>query len=233
MAAESRSLELNKSDGDSSNDALKVAHSRGYEVRGEPPVNGCLQCLTCTSCQRGGCSSQAPAQVVVTQDGVVQRVNLLIRVQACVWQEDTGLCDTIPPELEAAVPRDEMWKHLNALSDIGHLRSSACRRFWCCLGCGVGNAEIVLWNEALVEWQRRFNAEVLQQRGMAVKTQSHCDVQHTKNGKHRVTERWIAFAMNPTEAQRLLREPHLTGDIDRGNYLLFQGVDEAGLVLHP
>ena len=73
-------------------------------------------------------------------------------------------------------------------------------------------------------------ATALQQRGMAVKTQSHCDVSYDKDGKHRHIERWIAFAMNQVEAERLMREPHLTGDVERGSC---GGPDEAVLVLHP
>ena len=230
-----------RAEGDSRGAVLYVAQSRSYDVRGQPPPDCCLQLLTCRACDRGGCCRQSPAQVVVSQDGVVQRINLLLRVQGCCSNEDTGVADTIPPELAYVLSQADLQPWLDELRGIGQLRTSCCRGLCYCLACMWVPCiwpwacrqyahEILTWNEALADWQRRFNTQLLYPRGMAVKTQSHCDVTYDKDGKHRHIERWVAFAMNPTEAQRLMYEPHLTGDVERGSC---GGIDEAGLVLHP
>jgi hypothetical protein len=226
---------------DSTTDGDSVALKRGYEVRGQPAPNCFLQCVSCTACARGGCCRLAPAQVVVTQDGVVQRINLIVRVQGCCSNAGTGLVDSVPPELSPIFSQPDVQRFLYELSDIGQLRSTGCGAFGRCLLCvwlpcmwtwlcNQHTTEVLRWNEALLDWQRRFNAEVLHSKGMAVKTQSYCDVFYDQNGKHRSRERWIAVAMNPAEATRLASEPHLMGDIERGGC---GGVDEAGLVLHP
>ena len=82
-----------------------------------------------------------------------------------------------------------------------------------------------------MDWQRRFNEASLLPKGMFVKTQSHCSVWYDKDGKHRVQERWLAFALNPSEAERLQKEPHLTGDIEGSN--CWGHPDEHTLAIHP
>ena len=218
-------------------DNVKVAHQRGYEVRGEPRPNCCLQLFSCSCSERGGCCNQYPAQVVVTQDGAVQRVNLIVRAQACCSNADTGVVDSVPPELSSFLAQPDAQRFISELRDIGQLRSTACfegsRGLVCLfLPCmwpwlwGRIATEVKRWNDALLDWQRRFNAEVLQPRGMLVKTQSHA----VQGSKSRHVESWIAFAMNPTESARLANEPHLTGDIKHGDC---GGMDETDLVLLP
>lgn len=123
------------------------------------------------------------------------------------------------------------------------LRSTMCKDICCVLCvwawlpcfwphcCRKRAAEVVEWNKELVEWQLAFNRQVLEPKGHFVKTQSHCDVTYDKNGKHRYIERWISFALNPEESERLRNEPHITGDIE--DTTCCKGYDEKELCLHP
>lgn len=79
------------------------------------------------------------------------------------------------------------------------------------------------WSEALDKWQSRVNRDFLAPRGMAVKTQSRCSAVHGRN-TYRDMEHWLVFAMNEREAEQLLGESHLLGNVEFW---------EHGLVMHP
>jgi hypothetical protein len=216
-------------------DPLRVAHLRGYEVRGEKPPEASRCCVTR--------DPDAPSQVIVSQDGVVQRINLIITVSDCCDNAHTGLFDKVPLELADFMAQPEVQRYMQELHSIGELRMAGC---CACLRCLVlmwipcywpqmgrtRDATLIRWSNALLDWQQRFNAEVLQPRGMLVKTQSHCFCTYGgKGGKQRHIQRWLAFAMNPSEAARLANEPHMTGDIEPAIGCAGQG--EEGLAIHP
>ena len=75
-----------------------VAASRSYEVRGEPHPGCCAQLLSCTCANQGGCCTISPPQVIISHEGVVQRVNLLIRIQGCCSNSGTGMIGTVTPD---------------------------------------------------------------------------------------------------------------------------------------
>ena len=109
-----------------------VAQHRSYEVRGAPVSSG-QQCLSCTCCLRGGCCSQAPAQIVITQDGMVQRVNLIIHARGCCSTTSSGLADTLPSKLLQSVSADELQPWMRELTRIdAYLRSLLLRHLPLC-----------------------------------------------------------------------------------------------------
>ena len=135
--------------------------------------------------------------------------------------------------MTAAIPESDLRRYLAELHDIGRLRSSSCCAFFHCLVCARDAPEVrrwTPWSEAVEEWQGRFNREVLLPRGMAVRTQRHCFATRGNGGEDRYIERWVAFALNEREAEQLLGEPHLTGNVHHGGW---GRMNERHLMLHP
>eukprot|EP00762_Andalucia_godoyi_P008353 ANDGO_07380.mRNA.1 hypothetical protein EMIHUDRAFT_124914 len=194
-------------------------------------------------CARGGCCRQAPPKVLVYANGELKRVNVLYKAVGCFSNSGTGLEPQIPDELFENGLTPEVFEEWAAkLEDIRAIRVSGCGQLARCMlflvalpcfcrrECGKMRANIEEWDSAFRNWQSDFNTEVLEALGMFVKTQSKCDVFYDRNGKHRIVERWLAFAMNPTDAEILRAEPHLAGDIESG---CCGGPNEHELCMHP
>ena len=172
-----------------------IAAHRNYEVRGQPHAGCFAQCFSCTCNDRGGCCRQAPAQIIVTQDGAIQRINLIIHVQAACDNSRTGLADQLPPELLERLSAAELQPWLDDLQRVNRIRHPGCAVCWGCFFCAFVpciwmyccrqyHDEVIGWNDALVEWQKRMNAELLAPKGMLIKTQSHCHAYYDKVPTH-------------------------------------------------
>mmetsp|Transcript_18210 Transcript_18210/g.28259 ORF Transcript_18210/g.28259 Transcript_18210/m.28259 type:complete len:105 (-) Transcript_18210:220-534(-) len=75
--------------------------------------------------------------------------------------------------------------------------------------CGPQN-----YYSSLFQWQRDFNAEVLEPRGMLCKTKAYAFMIHTGDGKQqRVVVKWISIAFSPDEVAALKVEPHVSGAV--------------------
>ena len=181
------------------------AASRRFDVRGAPRA----------------------AQVVVYLGKEVQRINLIIEPPGYFNKDDSGIVKApLPPELLAVVSEVELRPWLDELAGIGRLLNTACVDGCCVLGCALLpclwycmwrlQARLTLrWNDALLDWQRRMNEQLMTPRGMMVKTQSHCQLMRYGDDVEYPVERWLTVAMHPAEAVLLSREPHTTGDKER------------------
>jgi hypothetical protein len=214
--------------------------------------NSCCPCCT-DCCARGGYFRQAPAKFITDVDHRPLRINLIFNKEGC--NKPGGLDDSIPDELFATgLDRKVATEYLHQGLTNANAPSNCCCAAMCvtsvvlffwvpgilCACCAAGKREADDWNDRMLRWQNDFNSQVLQPRGMYCKTQSKCDAvyvyQSNGNGagstrKERYTERWIAFAMNPEEANLLYNEPHVFGDLE--DWTCCCGVDEKRYCAHP
>eukprot|EP01135_Chromosphaera_perkinsii_P002890 Nk52_evm1s230 gene=Nk52_evmTU1s230 len=81
----------------------------------------------------------------------------------------------------------------------------------CCPGSGACDPSPGL--EAITQWQKDFNDQVLRELGLGVRTFSN--VFYTSDGKNtrRVVESLLVFALNSQEAAVMEGMPHLTGSV--------------------
>ena len=164
-----------------------------------------------------------PWRIIASPDGTVQRVHLRLKVTSFLFPDTTRLAGDLPFELLSVLPEAELRRYLDELRTIGRLRSPILRYCLTCRFWGPMQADVRRWSAALDEWQRRMNRDFLEPRQMQVMTQSRCVVIRGR-GARRDTEHWLAFAMTQWEADRLLEEPYLLGDVADW---------KEGLTIHP
>ena len=219
---------------------IELAGMNSYEVEGRE--KSCSE-VVCGCCNRGGCCRNLPSKIICNGDRQPIRINLCYSPQKCFTQSN-GIDDKIPIELLNAgltVEEADEWL-VKRLTAVNKYRSSACRDClliaFCCVPffcfapyfCRRGSEEIYQWNEELQKWQDDFNKTVLADKGLFVKTQSHCTNIYSGT-TNRDIERWIAIALTREESDKLRGEPHLSGNID--NDQSCGGVDENRLCIHP
>ena len=163
---------------------------------------------------------------------------------------DTGnfLCIQLPPELEQKGLRQEDWTTwMTKLNEVHQLKWSKTRKeLSCALVLMVWFLVVPLsillrkegntnrrWSESLFKWQNDFNEQCLQQHGMYCKTQSYgaqerCGCASVGDGFY---NRFIVFAINPQDIEKLKREPHIFGDA--ADYSCCGHVPESELCMHP
>ena len=192
-----------------------IAANRNYEVRGQPHADCFTQCFSCTCNDRGGCCRQAPAQIIVTQDGAIQRINLIIYIQGAFSNSQTGLADQLPPELLERLSAAELQPWMDELRHVNEIRHPRCAVCWGCIFCAFlpciwmyccqqYNGEVLRWNDALVDWQKRMNDQLLIPKGMFIKTQSHCKPYYDKVHIHSTLHHTLHYNALIPSARRLM-----------------------------
>ena len=214
-----------------------------YDIEGREKSCGEVFC-GCFS--RGGCCNSLPSKIICNSDQQPIRINLRFSPAGC-FSKSNGIDDKIPEELlKAGLSLEEVEEWLiKRLAAVNKHRNPVCWDmlfftfcwipFFCFLPCFCRQArdEIYRWNDELQKWQDEFNQTVLVDRGLFVKTKSHCSVSYDSenHNKSRDIERWIAIALNSIESERLRSEPHLSGDVENHEYC--NGYDESKLCMHP
>ena len=190
---------------------------------------------------------QTMGQVPAQSNTSDVRVKLMCTNLQYAWPWSTSedrFCEEPPKELFInGFQRDQFDEWIARLESVRKLRSTYCTSCVCQLSgvfvpccvpciCKAGSMEATAWDAAIRSWQDDFNNQVLRNCGIFVKTQSCCNVTHDHEGKaERNCERWLSFALVPTEIDRLKNEPHLTGDIQDNS--CYFGTNESELCMHP
>lgn len=213
----------------------------------ESPRGGC--------CQPGGtCGPPIHPRQDLASDGTVA----ILRVPF----SDTGFCSTsapfsannmttCPSQIKQAGVTDGEWNEwVEKLKDqVNALKPARCGfKHWTQnvtvvltlllagpLVCAKRKTTFMAWDAAFREWQRDFNQQVLEPKGIFCKSQSMCWVRRgfraNTTRTHRRCHRWVAFAFGDDAIQRLKSLPHLEGNIE--NFGCCNGIDENECCMHP
>ena len=186
----------------------------------------------CSTCNQGGALSLAPKEVIKGEaNGEDVRFNMLYRTFAC-FAPNTGFFDKQYGRLKDALAVKgvdpglvDFWFR-DRLADAQGKTQICCPRSLACafplvwfmlpLLMQLELKRVISWDQALRSWQEDFNREVLEPKGMFLKTQSNCRMHRIKqqNGSYRerkYTARWFAIALTEEESEKLKSEPHITG----------------------
>ena len=85
------------------------------------------------------------------------------------------------------------------------------------------------WDDALRKWQADFNKEVLEPKGMFIKSQSKTRA----HGGDEQKERWFSIALNNEEATKLKAEEHILGAAYPIGVCVSSGMHEKDFCCHP
>eukprot|EP00237_Pycnococcus_provasolii_P003753 CAMPEP_0119205572 /NCGR_PEP_ID=MMETSP1316-20130426/39952_1 /TAXON_ID=41880 /ORGANISM="Pycnococcus provasolii, Strain RCC2336" /LENGTH=262 /DNA_ID=CAMNT_0007201961 /DNA_START=483 /DNA_END=1271 /DNA_ORIENTATION=- len=194
-----------------------------------------------------GC--EAPPRELQTPDGRTVRLNILFKHVTCCG-EGGGVAESDakrPPSSLAGRVDEAAWRDFmgRQLMDTVKLRTDGCGMCLLCftgivftLGLGLlcccekWSKEVMEWDAALRDWQRRFNEQVLSPAGAMAKTQSNCVVTGSGRDRQRYIQRWIAIATTPETIASLQQEAHLYGDIQSGCCGI-HWCDEHQFCVHP
>lgn len=220
----------------------------------------CFQCCCCCCdhhyCDCWDCRPRgAPPEVFYSdEDREPSRLNLVLFTSDVGFNKPTGLYGDdrkyVPALLEekGVTQKDwDLWVGEKLKDDVMSHRHGCCYNVFChvvpcyltpCLACCWNvwyGSEVQEWDQALRDWTQEFNREVLDAKGIFLKTQSNAFFRTNKQGSmwrgRRVVTRWLAFSLTTRDKHRLYDEPHLKGDIDNSQCCC--AIEEGQLSMHP
>ena len=188
-------------------------------------------------CSQGGCCRQSPPPFHEDEHGQVDRANLLYYNCGCYTFHQGYKSRELQRVLDALAQKGldpglvESWFTHRKLLEAQRRTRKCCPDaffglatllvpiFWCFIPylCREHARDVKEWDGWMREWQDDFNKEVLEPRGMFIKTQSRCVVKITRdrNGRQRRTrhiEKWFAITMTEEASSKLKSEAHIEGD---------------------